>query len=279
MVSMKNVNLKGELMKKEKITILIVDDNEKFLNTMARRATLKGYNVLKATNGEQALEIASQQTIHVAVVDQQMPEMEGLIVITKLKAIAPGIKTLLLTGHGDEKLKEATQALNSAYFDKEDISGFWDFLANLSLGEINILLVDDNPKFLKILSDRIRLKGHEPLTALNGKEALQIIKSNRIHIAIVDQRMPDMDGLVLITQLKKIDPAIKTMLLTGHGDDKLKEATQALNSSYFDKEDMGSFWGFFRKILKNLETTMAAAGMAEGGDHKDALKIEDPKRK
>ncbi len=266
-------------MKKDKVTILLVDDNEKFLASMAQRASLRDYLVLTATNGEQALEIASKQTIHVAVVDQQMPGMEGLVVITKLKKIAPDIKTLLLTGHGDEKLKEATRALNSAYFDKEDISGFWDFLANISLGKINILLVDDNPRFLKALTDRIKLKGHEPLTALNGKEALEIMESNRIHLAIVDQRMPDMEGLVLITQLKKIDPAIKTMLLTGHGDEKLKEATQALNSSYFEKEDMGSFWGFFRKILNTLETTMAAAGMAEGGDHKDALKIEGSKKK
>jgi len=265
-------------MKKDKLTILLVDDNEKFLNSMAERAKLREYNVLTATGGEQALKIASEQTVHVAVVDQQMPGMEGLVVITKLKTIIPDIKTLLLTGHGDEKLKEATRALNSAYFDKENISGFWDFLANLSLGKINILLVDDNLKFLETLADRIRLKGHEPLTALNGKEALEIMETTRIHLAIVDQRMPDMDGLVLITQLKKNDPAINTMLLTGHGDEKLQEATEALNSSYFEKDDMGNFWGIFRKILKNLETTMAAAGMAEGGDHKDALKIEGPKK-
>lgn len=261
-------------MKNKQLTILLVDDNEKFLNSMAERAKLREYTVLTATNGEQAIEIASRQTVHIAVVDQQMPGMEGLVVITKLKERIPDIKTLLLTGHGDEKLKKATEALNSAYFDKENISGFWDFLANLSLGEINILLVDDNPKFLKTLAERIKLKGHDPLTALNGKEAIEIMKSNRIHLAIVDQRMPDTDGLVLITQLKKIDPDIKTMLLTGHGDEKLKEATEALNSAYFEKEDMGSFWGFFRKILKTLETTMAAAGMAEGGDHNDALKIE-----
>ncbi|MCP4719550.1 MAG: response regulator [Desulfobacteraceae bacterium] len=265
-------------MNKKNVSILLVDDNEKFLDSMAQRAEIKGYHVFKATNGEQALEIASSQTIHVAVVDQEMPGMEGLVVITKLKAITPDIKTLLLTGHGDEKLKDATQALNSAYFDKEDISGFWDFLANLSLGKINILLVDDNPRFLKTVADRIRLKGHEPLTALNGKEALEIMESNRIHLAIVDQRMPDMEGLVLITRLKKIDPAIKTMLLTGHGDEKLKEATEALNSSYFEKEDMGSFWGIFRKILNSLETTMAAAGMAEGGDYEDALKIKGSKK-
>ena len=265
-------------MKNQKLTLLLVDDNEKFLNSMADRARLREFNVLTATSGKQALEIAASQKIDVAVVDQQMPGMEGLVVITKLKAMTPNLKTLLLTGHGDEKLKDATKALNSAYFDKEDISGFWDFLANLSLGKINILLVDDNPKFLNTVAERIQLKGHDPLTALNGKEALDIMRSNRIHLAIVDQRMPDTDGLVLITQLKKIDPSIKTMLLTGHGDEKLKEATEALNSSYFEKDDMGSFWGFFRKILNSLETTMAAAGMAEGGDHKDALKIQNSKQ-
>ena len=79
-------------MKNERLTMLLVDDNEKFLNSMAQRATLRDYNVLTATNGEQALEIASKQTIHIAVVDQQMPGMEGLVVITKLKAIKPDIK-------------------------------------------------------------------------------------------------------------------------------------------------------------------------------------------
>jgi DNA-binding NtrC family response regulator len=113
---------------------------------------------------------------------------------------------------------------------------------------------------------------------LNGKEAIQILETTRIHLAIIDQQMPDMDGLVLITEIKKIDPAVQTLLLTGHGDSKLKEATEALNSFYFEKEDMGSFWGFFRKILNTLETTMAAAGMAEGGDPDEAMTSKDSKK-
>ena len=67
---------------------------------------------------------------------------------------------------------------------------------------------------------------------------------------------------------------IQTLLLTAHGDEKLREATEALNSSYFEKEDMGKFWGFVRKVLQGLETSMAAAGMATGGDLEDALDIE-----
>jgi CheY-like chemotaxis protein len=118
--------------------------------------------------------------------------------------------------------------------------------------DMNILLVDDNPRFLNALADRIRLQGFEPLTALNGKDALDIIQAKAVHLAIVDQRLPDMDGLDLIGRLKQMDNTIPSTLLTGHGDAKLKEAAQALESFYFEKEDMGSFWGFFRKVLKRL---------------------------
>jgi DNA-binding NtrC family response regulator len=266
-------------MKAKKINILLVDDNQKFLKSIAERSRLKGFNVFTASSGKQAIEVARKQSIHVAVVDQRMPDMEGLLVITKLKGIIPDIQTILLTGHGDEKLKEASEALNSTYFDKQDMGRFWAFLSNLPLGNINILLVDDNPKFLNTLAQRIRLKGYEPYTALNGQEAIDITRTTKIHMAVVDQRMPDMDGLAVITNLKKIDAGIQTLLLTGHGDEKLKEATEALNSSYFEKEDMGKFWGFVRKVLRNLETSMAAAGMATGGDIKDAVDIESHQEK
>ena len=261
-------------MKEKKINILLVDDNQKFLESVAQRARMKGFNVFTAPNGQQALEVAQKQHIHVAVVDQRMPDIEGLVVITRLKEITPDIRAILLTGHGDEKLKEATKALNSSYFEKEDMSGFWAFLSNLPLGNINILLVDDNPKFLKTLAERIRMKGYDPYTALNGQEAIEIAKNTKIHLAVVDQRMPDMDGLEVIAKLKEIDAEIKTLILTGHGDEKIKEATEALNSYYFEKEDMGKFWRFVRKALQSLETSMAAAGMATGGDLENAVDIE-----
>jgi CheY-like chemotaxis protein/molybdopterin-guanine dinucleotide biosynthesis protein A len=118
--------------------------------------------------------------------------------------------------------------------------------------DIRILLVDDNPKFLNAVADRIRLQGYEPLTALDGQEALKIMQSNTVQLAIIDQRLPDTNGLDLIARLKEMDSTIASTLLTGHGDAKLKEATEALESVYFEKEDMGSFWGFFRKVLKSL---------------------------
>ena len=261
-------------MTEKKINILLVDDNAKFLKSLAERARIKGFTVFEALNGESALKIAKEQQIHLAVVDHKMTDVNGLVVITKLKAMVPDIKTVLLTGHGNEKLKEATEALNSSYFDKGDMGNFWTFLSNLPLGNVNILLVDDNQKFLDTLTERIKLKGYDPYTALNGREAVEIARSIKIQLAVVDHRLPDMEGLVVITKLKEIDAEIQTLLLTGHGDEKLKEVTEALNSVYFDKAEMGKFWGFLRKTLNALETSMAAAGMAAGGDLEDAVDIE-----
>ena len=89
-------------MKRKQINILLVDDNRKFLASAAQRAKLKGFTVFTAENGAAALAIAKDTPIHVAVVDQKMPDMEGLVVITKLKGMMPDIRTILLTGHGDD---------------------------------------------------------------------------------------------------------------------------------------------------------------------------------
>ena len=144
--------------------------------------------------------------------------------------------------------------------------------------KLNILLVDDEKKFLDTISDRIRLKGFEPLLAASGQEALEIARKHKIHAAVIDLKMPDMDGMVTITKLKEIHPEVKTVLLTGFGDEKVKEAAEAIETSYFEKDRMGSFWNFMKNLQKNLEDSMAAAGMASGGDLEDAAEMGKKKK-
>jgi ActR/RegA family two-component response regulator len=258
--------------------LLLVDDEKKFLDTITERIRLKGFEPYTATSGKEAIDIARQKKIDAAVVDLKLPDMDGLVVISKLKELHPEIKSVLLTGFGDEKVKEAANAMDSAYFEKDKMRGFWDFIRGLGKKKINILLVDDEKKFLDAITERIRLKGFEPYTATSGKEAIKIARKCEIHAAVVDLKMPDMDGLVVITKLKEVHPKIKTVLLTGFGDEKVKEAAKALDSSYFEKDRMGSFWYFIKRLQRNLDDGMAAAGMASYGDLEDAAKIGQEKK-
>ena len=144
--------------------------------------------------------------------------------------------------------------------------------------KIKVLLVDDEKEFLESLSERFELRGFEVYKAQSGPEALQVAEKTKVHAAVVDLKMPDMDGLVTITKLKEIHPNIKTILLTGFGSEKVKQATEALDSDYFEKGQMGSFWDFIKRLPQRLEDTMAAAGMASGGDIDDAKKIDKESR-
>jgi CheY-like chemotaxis protein len=111
-----------------------------------------------------------------------------------------------------------------------------------------VLLVDDEEKLLNAIARRLSVLGFVPHTATNGMKAIDIAMKHPIDLAIVDLQMPDMDGLVTITKLKEIKPNLKTVLLTGHGNDKVKQATESLNTLYFEKEEMGDFWNFIKKL-------------------------------
>ena len=108
--------------------ILLVDDEEKFLNSIAERLKLLGFDPLKASSGRQALALAQDNHIDLAIVDLKMPGLDGLVTITKLKEIFPDLKSVLLTGYGSEKVKEATKALDAAYFEKDRMENFWEFV-------------------------------------------------------------------------------------------------------------------------------------------------------
>ena len=92
--------------------VLLVDDEEKLLQSIAQRMTMIGFVPLTATSGMAAIDIAMKNSVDLAIVDLQMPDMNGLVTITKLKEIRPSLKTMLLTGHGSEKIKQATESLN-----------------------------------------------------------------------------------------------------------------------------------------------------------------------
>ena len=82
-----------------KIKILLVDDEVKFLKAVAERLGMKGFDVTTADNGEGAVHAARQGGFDVAVLDLQMPGMDGMQVLKILKQNHKFIEIIMLTGH------------------------------------------------------------------------------------------------------------------------------------------------------------------------------------
>jgi DNA-binding NtrC family response regulator len=81
------------------IRILLVDDEVKFLKAVADRLAIKGFDVTTADNGDDAIASASKGGFDVAVVDLQMPGMDGTQVLKALKENHQFIEIIMLTGH------------------------------------------------------------------------------------------------------------------------------------------------------------------------------------
>ena len=84
----------------DKIKLLIVDDEEKFLESIAKRLEMRDFDVRTATRGAQAVEIAREEKFDLALLDLKMPGMDGKQVLEILKKEHKHIEVIILTGHG-----------------------------------------------------------------------------------------------------------------------------------------------------------------------------------
>jgi DNA-binding NtrC family response regulator len=79
-----------------------------------------------------------------------------------------------------------------------------------------ILLVDDEARFRTTLSKLLAAQGLEVTALGSGREALAELRQNAYDVMVLDVRMPDMDGIATLTEIKKIAPQIEVIILTGH---------------------------------------------------------------
>lgn len=81
--------------------LLFIDDEQTFLKYMAKRLVLEGFSVKTTFSGEEGVEAASREEFDVAVVDLQMPGIDGIEVQKRLKELQPFLPCIVLTGHGN----------------------------------------------------------------------------------------------------------------------------------------------------------------------------------
>ena len=86
-----------------------------------------------------------------------------------------------------------------------------------------VLLVDDEVEFASALAERLELRNYEVKTANSALEALGLIHGFLPDVVVLDLRIPGMDGIETLKTIKKLDPTIEVIMLTGHGDVKSVE--------------------------------------------------------
>ncbi len=97
---------------------------------------------------------------------------------------------------------------------------------------IRLLLVDDEEDFRTTLANRLKRRNLDVTDAGSGEEAIEIIGKKSFDVAIIDIKMPGIDGIETLKRVKKIDPHIEVILLTGHAS--IEAGIEGIKSGAYD---------------------------------------------
>lgn len=144
--------------------------------------------------------------------------------------------------------------------------------------DMKVLLVDDEEEFVKALAERLKMRDLRSDTVLDGEEALSFVEDQEPDVMVLDLKMPGIDGMEVLRQVRKAYPNIQVIILTGHGTEKHEEEAKRLGA--FDYLEKPVNLDVLVKKMKaaykrKLEDTMVAATFAEAGDFESARKIMD----
>ncbi|MBI5519469.1 MAG: response regulator [Desulfovibrio sp.] len=98
--------------------------------------------------------------------------------------------------------------------------------------DINILLVDDEADFVETMTKRFRIRKLPVTSAGSGAEALKLLDQQDFDVVILDVRMPGMDGLEVLRQIRAKRPLTEVIMLTGHAS--LDAGMQGMNLGAYD---------------------------------------------
>jgi len=142
--------------------------------------------------------------------------------------------------------------------------------------EMKVLLVDDEQKFVEALSERLQMRDLKNETVYDGEEALSFVNDKEPDVMVLDLKMPGIDGMEVLRRVKKKFPAIRVIILTGHGTDRDEEESRRIGIfDYLNKPvDIELLVSRIKAAHRDkIEGSMAAAAFAEAGEYETARDV------
>jgi CheY-like chemotaxis protein/signal transduction histidine kinase len=213
-------------------TILVAEDDPAIRLLVKEILASAGYNVLLAANGSDAIQLADEYDgdIHLLLTDVVLPNMGGKEIAGRIALVRPETKVLFMSGYtgnvADERenLEPGVEFLQKP-FTPDALCQKIGSLLSRSSSIRRVLVVDDDPSLRNLLAQALEGAGFQTFTAEDGREARRRIEAQQIDLVITDLAMPGEEGMELIRALRKEQPDVKIVVMSGaFGTDVLKVA-------------------------------------------------------
>jgi len=239
-------------------TILVVDDERLICDLLQAVLSRHGHEVLTASSGRECLELFKKHRPRFTLLDLRMPEMNGIEVLKRIRAIDPQAAVMILTAWGSDALEKQARQLGIVDFLSKGLSlevlvaamerAIQQTALSASPAQADapagatraapaaagdgdfILVVDDEPQIRDLLKRFLSLRGYQVQVASDGRQALTMVEQETPQLIVLDMYMPGMNGVEVLRQLRERKFTGGVILLTASQDDKLLQEALDLGS-------------------------------------------------
>jgi len=217
-----------------RISVLVVDDDTNFRNTLSRILEKKGYATITAGNGHRAIEIVKEKAVDVILMDVKMPVMNGVEAYRNIKQVRPSATVIFMTAFSLEDLvkdtiRDGAYAVIKKPFDIDTVVNMIEKSKNGAL----LAVVDDDPNIGKTMKNVLERKGYSITACLTGGEAIALAKDRPRDIFFIDMKLPVLNGLETYLEIRKANPEAVVVMMTAYRQEMDELVRQAIEKGAY----------------------------------------------
>ena len=220
-------------MTEEKIRLLLVDDDHAMLDATQRALAGRGFWVHQAHNAQAAMCALSHHSFDLVVLDVKLASDDGINVFEHIRCVYPELPVVLVFTHGTARAAlENTREGVFACLPRPCTIERLDQIARRAVGsaamqpvaalggarrpQLQLLVVDEDSALQRFLSVALPPRNIRVTASSSGSEAQRLVERRRFDVAMMEFRLPDMDGLDLLRWIKQTRPSMGALFLTDH---------------------------------------------------------------
>ena len=232
--------------------VLVADDDSEVRELLVEYLTDRGFEVLQAENGLEALLCVKHEKPQAIVLDINMPRLGGLDALKRIHAFTPRTRVVVYSGSIDpeverqaiaggavavmakpgalEDLRRALEGDAPISASTQPVSGVVSAAAPQTprtCRDLRFLLIDDDPTVSELLGEFLALRGVKTFSVTNATDALRLLAQGTPDAVFLDIDMPGLTGLEALPAIRALAPEAKVVMLSGIHDEVIAKQTLA----------------------------------------------------
>lgn len=231
--------------------VLIVEDEDDLREVFSEYLAGRGFEVLEARNGLEALLQAKRGRPDAIVLDLLLPRLGGVDALKRIRAFDPSVTVVVVTGAEDAELHRRARSLGAAAIlvkpvrlesllasigrpDPAGAVGTAALVVDSAQGSApsastapggRVLVIDDEPEVRAVLEELLTEHGYEACSAADASSGLRAILHAAPDVVLLDIEMPGLRGSDALIAISAIAPAVKVIMVSGTADAHLAQRT------------------------------------------------------